>query len=117
EDEASARIRKAVRKGGEPWDQVSAAVRTFFEIARSPEYRRIVVVDGPAVLGYERYREQEERSTFSVVQFLVDRVVPADVLPKTLTEPMARLLFGAMSSAGVQLSTAEDPEQAAQELQ
>ena len=38
---------------------------------QEPRYRRIVIADGPAVLGYERYREQEERTTFGIVQEIV----------------------------------------------
>ena len=117
EEDAAKRIRKAIKGAKDPWDQVSAGIRAFFDVARGSEYRRIVVQEGPAVLGYERYREQEERTTFSIVQELVGAVVPAELFPKSLTDTLARLFFGAMSAAGTQLSTAEDPEEASNDLE
>jgi AcrR family transcriptional regulator len=117
EDEATKRIRKAVKGAKDPWDQVHAGIRAFFDVARGAEYRRIVVQEGPAVLGYERYREQEQRSTFSIVQDLVRVVVPAELFPTSLTDTLARLFFGAMSAAGTQLSTADDPEAASKDLE
>ena len=117
EEDATKRIRKAIKKAKDPWDQVNAGVRAFFEVARGAEYRRIVVQEGPSVLGYERFREQEERTTLSIVQDMVGVVVPPEVFPKSLNETLARLFFGALSAAGTQLSTAEDPEQASNELE
>ncbi len=117
EDDATKRIRKAVKGIKDPWEQANVAIKAFFEVARGQEYRRIVVQEGPAVLGYERYREHEERSTFAIVDDIVKAVLPKDLFPVAVTDTMSRLFFGAMSAAGMQLSTAEDPEQASRELE
>jgi AcrR family transcriptional regulator len=117
EDDATKTIRKAIKGSKEPWEQVNAGIRAFFEVARGTDYRRIVVQEGPAVLGYERYREQEERSTFSIVQDLVGQVIPRELFSQNIRDTLARLFFGAMSAAGTQLSTAENPDQVAKELE
>ena len=44
-------------------------------VVQEPRYRRIVIQEGPAVLGYERFREQEERSTFANVLDIVRAVL------------------------------------------
>ena len=46
-------------------------------VVQEPRYRRIVIQEGPSVLGYERYREQEERSTFANVLDIVRAVLSA----------------------------------------
>ena len=117
EEDASKAIRKAMKDARDPWSQVEAATKAFFRIASGPEYRRVVVLDGPAVLGWERYREHEERSTYSIVTDLVGSVVPRGLFSPELTDTMARLFFGAMSAAAMQLSTAEDPEAASRNLE
>ncbi|HET7735800.1 MAG TPA: TetR/AcrR family transcriptional regulator [Nocardioidaceae bacterium] len=117
EEDAAKRIRKSIKKAKDPWDQVHEGVRAFFEVARGPEYRRIVVQEGPAVLGYERYREQEERTTFLIVRDLVGKVVPIELFPKGLHDTLARLFFGALTAAGNQLSASDDPERESQELE
>ena len=55
----------------------TAGLRAFLEVVQEPRYRRIVIQEGPAVLGYERFREQEERSTFAIVLDIVRSVLGA----------------------------------------
>ena len=84
-------------------------------VVQEPRYRRIVIQEGPAVLGYERYREQEERSTFANVLEIVRSVLEAGEweLDEDLQQTFARIFFGAMSSAGESVSSAPDPIAAA----
>ena len=74
-----------------------------------------MIQEGPAVLGYERYREQEERSTFATVLEIVRSVLSAGEweLEEDLQQTFARIFFGAMSSAGESVSSAPDPIAAA----
>ena len=67
------------------------------------------------MLGYERFREQEERSTFATVLEIVRSVLAAGdwELDEEMLQTFARIFFGAMSSAGESVSGAEDPEPAA----
>ena len=92
-----------------------AGLRAFLEVVQEPTYRRIVIQEGPAVLGYARYREQEERSTFAIVLDIVGSVLSAGdwELDEDMVQTFARIFFGAMSSAGESVSSAEDPEAAA----
>ncbi len=68
------------------------------------------------MLGYERFREQEERSTFANVLDIVRSVLEAGKwqLDEPMLQTYARIFFGAMSSAGESVATADDPEEAAE---
>ena len=115
EGAASRTIQDSLRGHDDPWDKALTGLRAFLDVVRQPTYRRIVILEGPAVLGYERYREQEERSTFANVLDIVGSVLHAGSwdLDDAMTETFARIFFGAMSSAGEAVSTAEDPDAAA----
>jgi hypothetical protein len=80
-------------------------------VLRDPTYRRVVVLAGPAVLGYERFREQEERSTFAIVVNIVRDVLSAGTweLDDEMLETFSRIFFGALSSAGEAVSDSQDP--------
>jgi AcrR family transcriptional regulator len=118
EHEASQAVHDRIKGEQDPWLKARAGLRAFLEVVRQPTYRRVVIQDGPGVLGYERFREQEERSTFSNVLVIVASVLNNDLGTGSLEmdEPMqrtfARIFFGAMSSAGESVSLAEDPEAA-----
>jgi AcrR family transcriptional regulator len=112
---ASKAIQQALRGHRDPWEKALAGLRAFLEVVREPTYRRVVIQEGPAVLGYARFREQEERSTFANVLEIVRSVLDAGDwdLDEEMLQTFARIFFGAMSSAGESVSSAEDPEAAA----
>jgi AcrR family transcriptional regulator len=114
ETESARRIQQLTKGIKDPWEKARTGLRGFLDIVRDPIYRRIVIQDGPAVLGYERYREQEERSAFGVVEEIVRTVLAASgaEADDEMISTFARIFFGALSSAGESVAAAADPEAA-----
>jgi AcrR family transcriptional regulator len=112
ESAGAQQIQAALQGHRDPWEKANAGLRAFLEVVRQPSYSRIVVQDGPSVLGHERYREQEERSTFAYVLDIVRAVLGAGdgEVDEGLEHTFARIFFGAMSSAGTTVSTSEDAD-------
>ena len=114
EADAAAEIAAAVRGVSDPWEKSIEGLRAFLVVVQDPTYRRVVTQEGPSVLGHERFREQEGRSSFAIVLDIVQTVLSAG--PLALDEPMvetfSRIFFGALSSAGESVSESEDPEAA-----
>jgi AcrR family transcriptional regulator len=112
ESDASKRIRKALRGSRDPWEKALIGLRAFLSNVREPTYQRIVIQEGPAILGYERFREQEERSSYGLVQDMVHDVLQdsAYELSDDMLETFTRIFFGAMSAAGESVSSAADPK-------
>jgi len=112
EEEAALSIASAVKGVRDPWEKATAGLQAFLTVVQDPDYRRIVIQEGPSVLGYERFREQEERSSFAIVVEIVKNVLSAG--PWELDEPMvetfSRIFYGALSSAGETVADAPDPE-------
>jgi AcrR family transcriptional regulator len=115
ESEAARTIAKSLKDQRDPWEKALAGLQAFLRVVQEPRYRRIVIQEGPSVLGYERYREQEERSTFANVLDIVRSVLTAGKwdLDEAMSQTFARIFFGAMSSAGESVSSSEDPIAAA----
>ncbi|WP_246456241.1 TetR/AcrR family transcriptional regulator [Nocardioides mesophilus] len=116
-DEAAATIKQALHGHRDPWEKAAAGLRAFLEVVQQPAYRRITIQEGPAVLGYERYREQEERSTFGIVQDIVSSVLATYDVEPSMIETFSRVFFGAMSAAGSAVSSAEDTARASAEVE
>ncbi len=119
EGDASRTIQKALKGHKDPWEKARAGLRTFLTVVQEPRYRRIVVQDGPAVLGHERFREQEERSTFANVVDIVRSVLVAGSweLDEDMVQTFSRIFFGAMASAGESVAGADDPIVAADRVE
>jgi AcrR family transcriptional regulator len=112
ESDASARIRKALRGSRDPWEKALMGLRAFLTTVQDPPYQRVVMQEGPAVLGYERFREQEERSSYGLVQDLVGDVLRDSTydVDDDMLETFTRIFFGAMSAAGESVSSSADPK-------
>ena len=112
-------IRQQIKGVKDPWDQALIGLRAFLTAVQQPEYRRIVIQDGPAVLGYERYREQEERSAFTVVVDIVQTVLRAagQDVDDEMNATFARIFFGALSSVGDTVASAADQVAAARRVE
>jgi AcrR family transcriptional regulator len=117
EDEAAKAIRRSLKGHRDPWEKALAGLRAFLAVCQEPAYRRVVIAEGPAVLGYERFREQEERSTFGIVQDIVASVLKTYELEQSMVETFSRVFFGAMSAAGSAVTSAEDPKRASAEVE
>jgi AcrR family transcriptional regulator len=115
EQRATQDIAEAAAGHDDPWEQAQAGLRAFLAAVREPAYRQIVVSDGPSVLGHERFREQEERSTYAVVDRVVRSVLTSDDwdLDEAMLDTFTRVFFGAMSAAGGSVAVSEDPAAAA----
>lgn len=112
EADAANAMRKALKKSKDPWEKAALGLRAFLDVVQNRSYQRVVIQDGPAVLGYERFREQEERSSYSMINDLVRTVVASSSyeLSDDMADTFSRIFFGAMSAAGESVTGALDPE-------
>jgi AcrR family transcriptional regulator len=112
-------IRQQIKVVKDPWEKALIGLRAFLTAVQQPEYRRVVIQDGPAVLGYERYREQQERSAFTVVEEIVHTVLEAagQAVDDEMAATFARIFFGALSSVGDSVAEASDSAAAAQRVE
>ena len=119
ESAGAQQIQSSLTGHEDPWDKAIAGLRAFLDVVRQPSYSRIVVQDGPSVLGHERFREQEERSTFDYVLDIVRAVLDAGEwhVDAALEQTFARIFFGAMSSSGAAVSTADDADTEAERVE
>jgi len=111
EERASKSIKKALRSKKNPWDKGAVGLRAFLQVVQSPAYRRIVMQEGPAVMGYTRFREQEERKTFDLIAEIVGAVMEESKVEfdQPMLDTFTQIFFGAMSAAGESVSESADP--------
>jgi len=119
EADASARIRKALKRSRDPWEKAAIGLRAFLDVVQDPTYQRVVIQEGPAILGYERFREQEERSSYGLVNDMVRDVLGHSSydLSDDMLDTFSRIFFGAMSAAGESVSSSPDPKTAVAQVE
>ncbi len=91
-------------------DELRIGFLRLLDYYADPEVRQILLVDGPAVLGFEEWRSIQEPTTLGLLRHALGHQVEAGRLSAEKIEPMAHLLFGAVTQAAVALGAAIDPE-------
>lgn len=119
EQEATQTIRAAVADVDDPWEAALAGLRAYLALVQQPSYQRVVMQEGPAILGHERHREQEQRSSYALVRDVVGRVldVSAGEVDESMRETFSRIIFGAVQAAGDDVSNAPDPAAAVRRVE
>ncbi|TFW12966.1 TetR/AcrR family transcriptional regulator [Brevundimonas intermedia] len=99
----------AAGEGLSPWDAFVAEGVAYIEMSLEPEIQRIMLLDGPAVLGDpSRWPNQTAclRTTTLMIQTLID-----DGLVKPMNaEAAAHLVNGAALNAALWVAAADEPE-------
>jgi AcrR family transcriptional regulator len=100
----------------DPWTEYRLRSDAFLDAATSdPAFRQIVVIDGPAVLGWQAWSERRDAS-FAAVERWIGRAIAAGSLPVQPVEPLAHLLIAAGNQAVMYIAHAPDPQAARREM-
>jgi AcrR family transcriptional regulator len=101
----------------DPRELMVSGVRAFLDACVDPAVMRIALLDAPAVLGWEEWREIDARHGLGLVSFGLQNAMDAGVLTPRPVRPLAHLLMGAMSEAAMLIANAEDPGAARDEVE
>ncbi len=101
-------VAAALQVGDDAWEALKTGVKAFMEAALDPGAQRIVLLEGPTVLGWETWREIDERFGYGLTKASIDGAMAAGVLEKRPSEPLAHLFLAALSEAALQVARSAD---------
>ena len=99
------RISRAER---DPLAAMAAGTQGYFAACSKGPTGQIILRDGPAVLGWERWREIDAKHFGGKFPRALAAAMDAGVIAKQPIEPLARLLLGAVTEAAVAVSAGPD---------
>jgi AcrR family transcriptional regulator len=97
---------------GDPLRVLLAAVDQFLDLSLDPETQRIVLIDGPAVLGWEAWHEIERRHGLGLIEAGLSAAIEANQVQPLPVPEVSLMLLGALTEAGLQLARADDQQAA-----
>jgi AcrR family transcriptional regulator len=115
ETENAATIAATIAAMPDPADlraTMAVGLRTFLDVCRRPETVRIAMMDGPTVLGWERWRDLEARHGLGMITDALQRAVDAGLAAPAPVPVLAQLILSAVIEAGMIVAHAEDPDTA-----
>lgn len=91
----------------DPLEALRTGCHEFLRACQDPVFRRVVLVEAPAVLGWAEWRALDARYGFGLLHAAVDAAVAAGRLQPLPTEQLSHLLLAARMEAAL-LSARED---------
>src|SRR5215212_10154767 len=111
------RIGATMGGADDAWELMLAGMRSFLNACEEPAVKQISLTDAPAVLGWEEWREIDNRHGLGVTRAALERAVAAGVLRPIAVEAMAHLFVAALSEAAFVIAYADRPRKARAEVE
>jgi AcrR family transcriptional regulator len=102
-------------RGSDAWSRFRGGCRAFLEASLDPGVQRIVLRDGPAVLGWETWREIDARYSLGLIEAALQQAMTEGRVSGSL-KPLAHLLFGALCEGAMMIARAPKPRAALAEV-
>ncbi|MQY22557.1 TetR/AcrR family transcriptional regulator [Nocardia macrotermitis] len=110
----AARMAEVIAAAGQsdPLEVMRLGVTFWLDACSDPEVHRIVLMDGPAALGWARWSEIGNRHNAGMTQDLVANAIRTGQIPQQPVQATVSTLLGAMREATLFVAGANDHEQA-----
>lgn len=92
----------------DPWDAFEVGCRTFLEQSLAASVRRIVLIDAPAVIGWDTWREQDAATSGRHLLEALAELVELGLVEVASVPATAALLSGAMNEAALWAESRDD---------
>ncbi|MBO0802959.1 MAG: TetR/AcrR family transcriptional regulator [Nocardiopsaceae bacterium] len=92
-----------------PLTEIRNGVSAFLDVCVGGDFQRIVLVDGPRVLGSDAWEELVDSYGRQLLEEWLDRCVEAGELQAVPTGPLARLLIAMLTEASLAIPRSPDP--------
>jgi AcrR family transcriptional regulator len=107
---ATARARGNIN---DPVEALRAAFNTFLSLACDPEVRQIVLIDAHSVLGWQKWREIEERHGFGRLKQALKVIAATGRMREDMVDIFAHMLLATLIEVAFLIARAPDPAVAA----
>lgn len=97
----------------DPVEALSAAFNCFLEMATESEVRQIVLTDAHSVVGWETWREIEERHGFGRLKQALKFIASAGRIREEMADVFAHILLASLLEVAFMVARSDDPQSAA----
>ncbi len=93
----------------DPWQRLSRGLHEFLDAALEPEVQRIMLLDGPVVLGWRALRTIQESNSFALINDKVREAIADGIIDDEPVAELTHMLVAALEEASLLVAHADDP--------
>jgi AcrR family transcriptional regulator len=109
EGEVAERIASGALGATDPLEAMRVGTDLFLEACLEQDVQQIVLLDAPAVLGWERWREIASEHGLGLIEVTLQTAMEQGQIKQQPVKPLAHVLMGALDEAAMVVARAEDP--------
>jgi AcrR family transcriptional regulator len=98
--------------GADPWERLTSGLHGFLESALEPEVQRVMLLDGPVVLGWQTLRAIEEANSIALINEMVREAIAEGVIDDQPVGELTHMLVAALEEASLLVAHAAKPAKA-----
>jgi AcrR family transcriptional regulator len=107
-DQVTMELTAAVQGCDDPLDAMRTAALAWVGLAADPVIQRVVLVDAPSVLGWERWRAMDDGRTLGTMRAMLQAVSDSGRLPSELVAPFSHMILAALDEIVLVIARAPD---------
>ncbi|TVT36032.1 TetR/AcrR family transcriptional regulator [Amycolatopsis rhizosphaerae] len=111
------RLEEIMRGPEPPWQRALNGLREFISSCLDPSYQRIALHEAPVAMGWERWREAEDRASFGLIRSSLEDLIEAGDVDQVPVEITSRMLFGALFAAATEIASSTDPKKVGEQVE
>ena len=112
EGEIVERVAAAAMRGRDPAARLRQGSMAFLDACMDPAVQRIVLLEAPVVLGWEEWREIDNRYGLALVSAGIEEAMAAGQMARAPVGPLAHVLLGGLNEAALLVATSDHPKAA-----
>jgi AcrR family transcriptional regulator len=97
----------------DPVEALRAAFDAFLQMARDPEVRQIVLIDAQSVVGWQKWREIDERHGFGRLKAGLKRIAAGGRMREDMLDSFAHILLASLFEVAFLIARSPDPAETA----
>jgi AcrR family transcriptional regulator len=109
ESEIAQELAERATPGASVLETLHEGAERFLDHCLEPDVQRIALLDAPAVLGWEQWREIGARYGLGLIGSLLTAGIEAGEIRRQPVDPLAHALLGALDEVAMLVARADDP--------
>src|SRR5690349_3031749 len=112
ENDLTLRSISAPPQGADAWERLTSGLHGFLAAAKEPAVQRVMLVDGPVVLGWRTLREIQEGNSIALINELIREAIAEGVIDDQPVAELTHMIVAALEEASLLVAHAANPNTA-----
>lgn len=114
EDDVGLRVMEAAAAATDPKAILRSGALAWVHLAGDPVVQRVLLIDAPAVLGWERWRALEERHALGLIRDVLGAIAEQGDLDADLIDVFAHVILASINEIALLVARSDRPDREAE---